>query len=152
MSIDQESALNLEADEGAVAAFLTENGGSLVRDECLEGGGDRAVYWLTFRPRSAPHERYVARVEWFVYPYDCPSIKFADGVRGSLTATRAWPMMVGYRPTSFDICRPMCREGYSTHPEWRQGTTAWPTDGNPFLWVAQTMQFHFDNDYQARSA
>ena len=61
-------------------------------------------------------------------------------------------MMPGYRPGSFDICEPICREGFNTHPEWRQGSTAWPTDGNPFLWVVQTMQFQFDNDYQARSA
>ncbi|MGO8862080.1 MAG: hypothetical protein ACLQRH_15135 [Acidimicrobiales bacterium] len=152
MSVDQESALNLDSDEVAVAAFLAENGGHLVRDDQLEGGGDRAVYWITFRPRSVPTESYIARIEWFAYPYQEPSIKFADGIRGSLTLTRAWPMMDGYRPGSFDICRPMCREGYAVHPEWRQGSTAWPTDGNPFLWVVQTMQYHFDNIYQARSA
>ena len=152
MSIDDESALNLESDEVAVAGFLAENGGHLVRDDQLEGGGDPAIYWLTFRPRTAPAEKYFARAEWFAYPYEPPSIKFAEAVRGSLTVTSAWPMMTGYRSGSFDICRPMCREGYNTHPEWRQGSTAWPTDGNPFLWVVQMMQFHFDNDYQARSA
>lgn len=151
MSVDAESALNLDHDEVAVSEFLSENEGALTRDDHLDGGGDRSVYWLTFRPRSVPTERYVARVEWFSYPYESPSIKFADGVRGSLATTCAWPVMTGYRPGSFDICRPMCREGYAVHPEWKQGSTGWPTDGNPFLWLVQTMQFHFDNDYQSRS-
>lgn len=151
MNIDAESVLNLDTDELAVAAFLAENDGTMMRDDRIDGEGDRAVYWLTMRPRSVPTERYVARVEWFSYPYDAPSIKFAGGVRDSLTATKAWPMMTGYRPGSFDICRPMTREGYAVHTEWRQGSTAWPTDGNPFLWVVQTMQFHLDNDYQGRS-
>jgi len=150
MSVDAESALNLDTDEVAVAEFLAEHGGELARDDRRDGG-NRGVYWLTFRPRSAPTERYVARVEWFAYPYEAPSIKFADGIRGSLTTTRSWPVMPGYRPGSFDICRPMTREGFAVHPEWKRGSTAWPTDGNPFLWVAEMMQFHFDNDYQGRA-
>lgn len=151
MSVDAESALNLDADEAVVAEFLSENEGDLSRDDRLEGGGDLSVYWLTLRPRSVPTERYFARVEWISYPYEAPSIKFADAIRGSITNTKAWPMMTGYRPGSFDICRPMCREGYAVHLEWKQGSTAWPTDGNPFLWLVQTMQFHFDHDYQSRS-
>lgn len=152
MSIDVESALNLDADEVAIEAFLAENGGQLVRDDHLEGGGDRAVYWATMRPRSVPSERFVARLEWFSYPYQEPSIKFATTIRGFLNVKSAWPRMSGYRPSSFDVCRPMSKEGFNVHPEWRRGSTAWPTEGNPFLWVVQTMQFHFDNDYQARAA
>jgi hypothetical protein len=152
VTVDEESALNLAADEVVVAAFLTENDGHLVRDDQIEGEGDRAIYWLTFRPRSVPTERYIARVVWTAYPYEAPSIKFADAMRGSLAVTSAWPMMEGYRAGSLDICRPFCVEGYNTHPEWKAGSTAWPTDGNPFLWVVETMQFHFDNIYQARAA
>jgi hypothetical protein len=151
VSVDEESLLNLEVDEVDVAVFMAENDGHLVRADQLEEGEDRAVYWLTFRPRSIPTEKYIAKFEWFAYPYREPSIRFADGVRGSLSLTSAWPMMDGYRPGSFDICRPMCSEGYVTHPEWRQGSTSWPTEGNPFMWVVQTMQYHFDNIYQARS-
>lgn len=150
MSLDTESTLNLDADEGEVASFVAESGGELTRDDQLDGRGDRAIYWITFRPRAVPTERFIARIEWFAYPYEPPSIKFADGIRGSLTVTTAWPMMTGYRPGNFDICRPMSREGYAIHPEWMTGSTAWPTDGNPFLWIAQTMQFHFDTDYQGR--
>lgn len=152
MAIDDESFLNLESDELEVVEYLAEHGGEMVRDDCIEGGGDRAIYWITFRPKKVPAQAYIARFEWFSYPYDAPSIKFASTIRGSLTITSAWPMMTGYRPGSFDICRPMCREGYTTHPEWRQGSTAWPTDGDPFLWVVQTVQFHFDNLYEGRSA
>jgi hypothetical protein len=152
MTIDAESALNLEADEAAVEAFVTEDGGEMARDDRLEGGGDRAVYWLTLRPRAFPTERYIARIEWLAYPYGPPSIKFATAIRGSLNVTSAWPLMTGYRAGSFDICRPMCKEGFAVHPEWNQGSTAWPIEGNPFLWVVQTVQFHFDNDYQGRSA
>jgi hypothetical protein len=151
MTVDAESALNLKSDEVAVALFLSENEGHLDRDDCLDGEGDSAIYWLTMRPQSVPTERYFVRVEWFSYPYEAPSIKFADGIRGSLTVNKAWPMMTGYRTGSFDICRPMSREGYEVHPEWKQGSTAWPTEGNPFHWVVQTIQFHLDNEYQARA-
>jgi hypothetical protein len=152
VTLDGESALNLAADEVAVAEFLDANGGHLERDDRLDEPGDPAVYWLAMRPRTAADEEYVARVEWFVYPYNEPSIRFADGVRGALSNVRAWPLITGYRAASFDICRPMTREGYAVHPEWRTGSTAWPTEGNPFLWVVQTMQFHLDNEYQGRAA
>jgi hypothetical protein len=152
MSVDTESMLNLGDDEGEVALFLAEHGGALQRDDGVPGSaGDPAVYWLTMRPRTHRDERFVARVEWEAYPYEPPSIKFATHVRGSLNATSAWPVMTGYRAGSFDICRPMCKEGYGIHPEWRQGSTAWPIDGNPFLWVVHTLQFHLDNDYQGRA-
>lgn len=152
MSLDAESRLNLDEDEDEVAAFLVANGGGLERDDRLpDGEGDAAVYWLTMRPRSHPGERYYVRVEWDSYPYQPPSIKFADGIRGSLAVTRAWPVMTGYRAGNFDICRPMCREGYAAHPEWKQGSTAWPTEGNPFLWVTHMIQFHLNNDHQGRA-
>jgi hypothetical protein len=144
---DAETLLNLEQDEVAVAEFLAENGGHLDQD-----AADPSVYWLTLRPRSAPDERYFARVGWDGYPHSPPSLKFADRVGGSLTVKAAWPIITGYRPDSFDICRPLCREGYELHAEWKEGTTAWVTEGNPFLWVAQTIQFHMDNEYQGRAA
>ena len=152
MSVDAESQLNLDQDEVDVAEFLAANGGRLDRDDRLwRESSDAAVYWLTMRPRSHPTETYCVRVEWEAYPYSPPSIRFASGARGSLTATSAWPIITGYRSGTFDICRPMSKEGYATHPEWSQGSTAWPTDGNPFLWVAETTQFHLDNDYEGRA-
>jgi len=144
--IDSESALNLEQDEPEVAVFLEENGGRLDPDD-----EDGSVFWLTMRPQSQPQERYYARLQWDSYPYKPPSIKFADAIGGSLTVTRAWPRITGYRPGSFDVCRPISREGFALHSEWNQGATAWPVEGNPFLWVAQTMQFHMDNEYDGRA-
>jgi hypothetical protein len=152
VTLDAESRLNLELDEPEVVALLAEHGGRLDRDDRLDGdGGDAGVYWLTMRPRSHPAELYYVRMEWDAYPYQPASIKFADRIRGSLTVTSSWPVMTGYRAASFDICRPLSKEGYAIHAEWNDGSTTWPTDGNPFLWVVQTIQFHMDNDYQGRA-
>ena len=150
MIVDQETLLNLASDELAVAQFLTEHGGQLVRDDRLSGGGDPAIYWLTFRPRTAPDERYFSRYQWFAYPYEPASITIVNEIRGSSQLRTAWPIISGYRPDSLDICRPFCREGYQLHAEWREGSTACRTDGNPFLSVVQTMQDQFDNEYQGR--
>jgi hypothetical protein len=143
---DQESLLNLAADEVAVAAFVARNGGHLTRD-----GTDPAVYWTRMRPAVAPSETYYARVAWSAYPYEAPSVKFSDAIAGSLAVTSAWPMIPGYRPSSFDICKPMTAEGYVLHAEWRTGPDAWPTTGNPFLWVVETLQYDLDNNYGGRS-
>jgi hypothetical protein len=146
LSIDAETSLNLDQDQVAVADFLEDNGGHLDHDEAEPG-----VYWMTTRPRAAPDEKFFVRVGWDSYPQMPPSVKFGDAVGGSLTVTNAWPVITGYRPGSFDICRPMSKEGYEAHAEWREGSTAWVSDGNPFLWVAETMQFHMDNEYQGRT-
>ncbi len=143
---DYETLLNLADDEAAVAGFLADRGGCLVRDQA-----DSATYWLAARPASAPQETYYARVTWAAYPHQPPSIKFADAIGGSVTVTRAWPVIPGYRSASQDICKPMSAEGYALHPEWRSGPDAWPTTGNPFLWLAQTLQHDLDNDYTGRA-
>lgn len=151
MSVDFESSLNLDHDEVDVTSFLAGCAGGIERDDrIVVGAGDAAVYWATMRPRAYPAERYHVRIEWFSYPYAAPSIKFATAVHGSLTEPQAWPVVAGYRAQNFDICRPLCREGFTTHPEWAEGSTAWPTVGNPFLWVVQTIQYHLDNEYQGR--
>ena len=144
---DEESLLSLAADEVAVAAFLAEHGGHLARHEA-----DAATYWLTMQPASAPQESYYVRLVWTAYPYQAPSVKFADGIGGSVTVTRAWPVIPGYRPASFDICKPMTAEGYGLHREWQQGSDAWPVTGNPFMWVVEILQFDLDHDYAGRAA
>ena len=151
MKLDVESGLNLDHDEGAVVSLVAERGARIDRDDRIgDGDGDAAVYWVTARPRAQPSETFIARVEWFSYPYEPPSIKFATSVRGSLTEPKAWPIIPGYRPQNLDICRPMCREGFATHPEWAQGSTAWPTVGNPFLWVVELLLYQLDNEYERR--
>lgn len=144
---DLETRLNLEQDEPLVKLFLVDNGGRLARDE-----EDLAIYWLEMRPLSAQQDRYYVRLAWRSYPYEAPSIKFADAIGGAIDITRAWPSIPGYRPGSFDICKPMSAEGYELHAEWRTGADAWPTEGNPFLWVVGMLQFDLDNQYGGRAA
>lgn len=143
---DLETLTNLEADEATVASFLEEHGGRLERDP-----DEKNVYWLTLRPRSEPDETYFVRVAWTSYPHEPPSVKFAAGVRGSLNVTSAWPVIPGYRPGSFDICKPFTAEGYGLHAEWRSGPEAWRSTGNPFLWIATMLQSDLNNSYGGRS-
>jgi hypothetical protein len=143
---DAETLMNLEEDRAAVEEFLAEHDARLLRDE-----HDPAMYWLDVRPASAPHERFYPRLVWARYPDDPPSIIFADAIGGQLGIMAAWPICPGYRAPN-DICKPLSAEGYALHPEWRIGPDAWPTEGNPFLWVAETLQFDLDNQYQGRAA
>lgn len=144
--MDLESSLNLEADEPQVVDFVREHGGDIERD-----GQQAGVYWLTLHPRSSPNESYYVRLAWQSYPHAAPSVKFADGVRGGLHSTRAWPVIAGYRPGSYDICKPFTAEAFALHPEWRTGPDAWRSEGNPFLWVVGMLQHDVDNHYQGRS-
>ena len=145
--MDAQSRLMLEADAAAVEAFAAEHGGSLVSDPTGEFG----TYWITLHPRSAPDESYVVRIAWKRYPDEPPSVKFAEGLAGSLSVVSAWPIVPGYRPGNFDICAPFTAEGYATHPEWSQ-QAPWPTTGNPFLWVVDTLQGDLDRNYGGRAA
>jgi len=140
-----ESLLNLESDQVAVEKFLKENDGHLMRDEA-----NPALYWLSMRPRSAPSERYHVRVLWTSYPDAAPSILFSDGVGGALGVMHAWPVIPGYRPPN-DICKPFTAEGFSLHAEWQSGPDAWPTDGNPFVWVAEVLQNDLNTHYTGRA-
>ncbi len=146
--IDEESRLNLDADRPAVEEFLTEFGGELLqRPEDVNEG----VYWARLHPRSAPGELYVARIGWTRYPQAAPSVKFADGIGESLTIVKAWPVSRAYRPGNFDICKPFTAEGFTVHPEWRNGPHAWPTTGNPFLFVVSQLQDDLNHRYQGRA-
>lgn len=142
----RESKLSLEHDLPAVVEHLATRDGKVEADSEEEG-----VYWLTLHPLSASDETYFVRVAWTEYPLEPPSVKFADGVEGRLDVTRAWPMVPGYRPGNFDICQPFTAEGFVAHPEWRTSAEAWTGSGNPFLWVATTLQNDLDNRYQGRS-
>jgi len=146
--IDEESRLNLNDDRTAVEEFLADFGGELLqRPEDVEAG----VYWLKLHPRNAPQETYVARLAWTRYPDTAPSVKFADGVGGSLGVVNAWPNCNGYRPGNFDICKPFTAEGFVVHPEWRTGQYAWRTTGNPFLFVVAQLQDDLNHRYQGRA-
>jgi hypothetical protein len=144
---DRETLLNLAADEAAVAAFVAGCGGRLIRDQA-----DPATYWLTMHPAEAATEMYYIKVTWSVYPGQAPSVKFADAIGGSLTVKAAWPVIPGYRADSFDICKPMTAEGFALHQEWQSGPDLWPTEGNPFVWLAEMLQYDLDNSYNGRAA
>lgn len=144
---DLETILNLVADADEVVDLVSQHGGALFRDEA-----DRVVYWVALRPPSMPDEVFYVRLAWTTYPGAAPSVKFATEVGGRLDVTAAWPMMPGYRPGCFDICKPMSAEGYAVHPEWMTGAEAWRSTGNPFAWVISQLIADFTNDFQERSA
>jgi hypothetical protein len=145
--VDAESLLNIQADIGAVAQCVEEARGRLYRDE-IEAG----IWWLELSPPSAPHETFVVCLAWTVYPHQPPSVKFADGIGGRLDRSDAWPIVPGYRPGNLDICRPICVEGFNTHPEWRTSAESWKGTGNPFLWVVETLIEDLTSRYGGRSA
>ncbi len=141
---DAETLLNLTADEAAVVEFLAEHDGRLHVD-----GEDPSTYWLDLSPRTDHQERYYARIAWRSYPHAAASVLFADAIEGGLGISRAWPQIPGYRAPN-DICKPFTAEGYAIHSEWATGPDAWPVDGNPFLWVVETIQYGLDNEYSGR--
>jgi len=143
--MDLESQANLEEDEKAVEAFLLENSGRCTRDGSVPG-----VYWLEMRPVSEQAERYFVRVGWSSYPHRPPSVKFAIGIGGVTNVGRAWPVISGYGPGNF-ICKPFTAEGYAAHSTDWPNQHPWPTTGNLFLYVAETLQSDLDERYQGRA-
>ena len=145
MSLDLESRLNLQADAKAVAALLKQHGGRLHANPDEAG-----IYWLEMAAAADPGELYIARVVWTTYPGAAPSVKFAAEVGGRVDVATAWPTVPGFRPTAFDICMPFTEEGFNVHPEWRTSAEAWKGTGNPFLYVASTIQRLLDTRYSGR--
>jgi hypothetical protein len=142
-----EAQLSLEADVAAVVVALDGYDGTVLRDEHAEG-----LYWLVLKPSSDPRERFYARVEWADYTTLPASVRFCDGIRGPSEVNRAWPNIPGYRLGAFDICQPFTAEGFAVHPEWTNGPEAWRPTGNPFLYLANRLQFDLNNRYQGRHA
>jgi hypothetical protein len=144
---DLETTLSLEADLEEACMAAGEIGASLEVDKV-----EPTVLWLTLSPLRDPEQSYYVRVAWEGgYPQSPPSVKFADGVIGCLNVTSAWPVIPGYRSGEFDICQPSTAEGYKVHPEWVDGPEAWPSTGNPLLWVIERLISDMTNNYQGRS-
>lgn len=147
MTVDLLTTVALDEDLVDVEALVAASEAVLHRDD-----HDRAQFWLQLRPAAAPHEVFVARIAWSRYPDAPPSVKFATAVAGRLDVTSAWPIIPGYRAGSFDICQPFTAEGFQVHPEWvRCPQNHWPTNGNPFLWVVDTLLSDMAGRYQGRS-
>ncbi len=139
--MDLESRLRLIADAEAVAVFATSLGGELVRrTEDPEG-----LYWLRLVNGD---NAFLARIEWRIYPDAPPSVLFAAEPGGTTGDLRAWPRAAGYRAPG-DICKPFTSEGHALHPEW---AGSWRRDGNPFLWVSETIHDDIVRGGWARAA
>jgi hypothetical protein len=132
--MDLESTIRLEEDQSAVILHLAQGGGGLVRRDTDSAG----LYWAVIQPSAPSSAPFVARINWTVYPDRPPSILFADQVGGQTAVVSAWPDAPGYRAPN-DICKPFTAEGQAIHPEWKAGHHRWRTEGNPFLFIVETL-------------
>ena len=140
------SALNLADDFKEAQAVEDSNRWELVLAGPLE-------VLATVSPRTAPTEKFQARLLWSQYPEVPPSVKFRDPSTGRLDLTKAWPMIRGFRPSSFDTCVNWSAEGFQLHPEWRNDPKLrWDPRGNVLLKILRILIDEFDNYYQGRSA
>ncbi len=151
--MDFESRLRLEADAAAVGAALEANGGQLVH---RRGDGEPpevdppGLYWAFIQPQNQDAARFLARLQWTVYPDRPPSLLFATDVAGPTDVPSAWPAAAGYRAPT-DVCKPFTAEGQALHTEWSNGPHAWRSTGNPFLYVIETVQSDIDRARGARA-
>lgn len=133
------------------------------RDDLLEAeGAEDAARWKTERGRPQevfvtmtslldPENSYQVRLAWTAYPLDAPSLKFRNPDTKSLTDASAWPLVRGYRPTSFDACVNYSAEGFAIHPEWRNDASLrWRSEGNVLLKVLRILQTELDDHYSGR--
>ena len=152
--MDYESHLRLEGDAVAVRAALDAAGGQLVRRNGNAEPADPAdppgLYWAVIRPAARNTAVFVARLLWTVYPDRPPSLQFATAVGGLTDVASAWPAAQGYRAPA-DVCKPFTAEGQALHGEWASGPHAWRSEGNPFLYVIETLQADIDRVKGARA-
>lgn len=149
--MDYESQLRLEGDAAATRAVLEAAGGQLVRREGDNGVVDPAgLYWALIQPAAPDSALFVARLQWTVYPDRPPSLLFAASIGGPTHIASAWPAAPGYRAPT-DVCKPFTAEGQALHAEWASGPHAWRSDGNPFLFVTETVQADIDRVQGARA-
>jgi hypothetical protein len=126
--MDLESRMRLDAHAEAVRDFARGHGGDLVTQD----DGPVGLYWLVL---AQGDDAFIARIAWQIYPDAAPSVLFASAVGGGTVDPKHWPMAAGFRAPN-DICKPFTAEGQALHPEW---AGAWRREGNPFLWVAETL-------------
>lgn len=145
--MDYESQLRLERDAVAVRVALEAAGGQLIhRDDEPTG-----LYWALIQPSTADNAPFIARILWSVYPDRPPSLLFANEVGGATEIMSAWPAAPGYRAPA-DVCKPFTAEGLALHIEWGNGPNVWRSEGNPFLYVVETVQGDIDRVSGARAA
>jgi hypothetical protein len=108
------------------------------------------LYWAVIQPGAPDTAVFVARVLWTVYPDRPPSLLFATAVGEPTNVASAWPAAQGYR-APVDVCKPFTAEGQALHREWAGGPHAWRSEGNPFLYVIETVQADIDRVKGARA-
>ncbi len=143
--MDFESRLRIDRDLPAVKEFLDASGGRLERRDQDPDG----LYWIVLGLDTG--QPFVVRVFWSVYPFRPPSVLFAESIGGSTTVPSAWPNATGYRAPN-DICKPFSAEGQQIHPEWAGSVHAWRPEGNPFLYVVETIDADVRRVNGARAA
>jgi len=140
------TAADLAFEEDLVATEATED----VAQWKIERGKSQEVF-VTMRSIMDPDNRYQARLAWIRYADDAPSLKFQNAATGSLTDATAWPIVRGFRPTTFDACVNYSAEGFVLHPEWqRDPKLRWRPDGNMVLKVLRILQAELDEYYSGR--
>lgn len=147
MSVDLESQIRLDRDSVAVHEFLAAGGGMLIRRAQDPPG----LCWALVQPADRSRRPLVARLVWTVYPDRPPSLLFATEVGGPTSDPSGWPAAPGYR-APVDVCKPFTAEGRALHADWASGVHAWRSEGNPFLYVIETVQADIDRASGARAA
>lgn len=150
--MDYESLLRLESDAVAVRVALEAAGGQLVRRDgnTADSTDPPGLYWAMIQPAAPNTKVFVARLLWTVYPDRPPSLLFASELGGPTNVSSAWPAAQGYRAPA-DVCKPFTAEGQALHSEWGNGPHAWRSEGNPFLYVVETVQTDIDRVEGARA-
>ncbi len=102
-------------------------------------------------PIAFPDEVYRAHLRWKSYPGSLPSLKFRSLVTESETDPTAWPLLPGFRPTSFDSCVHWTAEGHAIHPEWvNSAHTKHDPSANGIFQALCFLQDGLDFHYQGR--
>lgn len=141
--LDSESTLNLSDDLVEVRTAIERFGGKIDEQSAADG-----VFWFDLVASDGSH--FFARIQWFSYPQDPPSVRFVSALGTDSRQNSDWPICPGYRPDQNDICRAFTHEGFNTHPEWRTTAEAWRDDGNKFLDVVMELQNDLNHEYSGR--
>jgi hypothetical protein len=118
----------------------------------LEKIGGQAVLASVF-PISKPEDVYLSRLVWTRYPNDLASLKFIDRETGRDDLVRAWPMVRGFRPSTFDTCVSWTAEGHKLHPEWAADARfRHDPRGNVLLKTLRILVSELDDHFTGRAA
>lgn len=142
----RQAALNLVADVQTLEERAKEQDWEVDGPEGLEvfvrmrSALDGEAYWFRFFCEDYPDRPF--------------SVLLVDAETKNLGVVSAWPRCEGFRPPQ-DICMPLSKEGFATHPEWNNDPLwRWDSRGNPLWRVVEELQVKLNdpNKYQGRAA